>query len=213
MDELELLKKDWQNKDKNLPRLSYDQIHRMIWKRSSSIVKWIFYISILEFVFWTAISISLKGVDLMADFDEINHLIIIQVLTYLGYAGLITFIYLFFLNYKRISVIDNAKQLLKNILRTRKTVNYYVWFNLIYFAVLCLVIMTIQANNNNEFVNLHHQYTQRNNETTFYFLIYGVTLMFILIVGFMIWLFYRLIYGILLGKLKRNYNELKSIDL
>ena len=48
MDELELLKKDWQQKDEHLPRLSYDEIHTMIWKKSSSIVKWIFYISIIE---------------------------------------------------------------------------------------------------------------------------------------------------------------------
>lgn len=213
MDELEFLKKDWQSKEKTLPKLSYGQIHQMIWKRSSSIVKWIFYISIIEFVFWSTISLSLKGTDIMADFDNINHLPIIQVLTYLGYAGLITFIYMFFLNYKRISVMDNAKQLLKNILRTRKTVNYYVWFNLIYFAVLSLVITAIQLNSNNEIVHLHDQFIQKNKETMFYAIFYGFTLLFIAICGFIIWLFYRLIYGILLGKLKKNYNELKRIDL
>ena len=51
MDELELLKKDWQKKEKDLPKLSYDDIYKMIWKKSSSFVKWIFYISIIEFVF------------------------------------------------------------------------------------------------------------------------------------------------------------------
>ena len=55
MDELELLKKDWQKKDEHLPKLSYNEIYTMIWKKSSSIVKWIFYISIMEFVFWIAI--------------------------------------------------------------------------------------------------------------------------------------------------------------
>ena len=50
VDELELLKKDWQKKDEYLPKLSYDEIYQMIWKKSSSIVKWIFYISIIEFV-------------------------------------------------------------------------------------------------------------------------------------------------------------------
>ena len=49
MDELELLKKDWQQREQELPRLSYDDIHRMIWKKSSSLVRWIFYISIIEF--------------------------------------------------------------------------------------------------------------------------------------------------------------------
>lgn len=53
MDELEFLKKDWQRKGEALPRLTFDEIYKMIWKKSSSIVKWIFYISILEFIFWT----------------------------------------------------------------------------------------------------------------------------------------------------------------
>ena len=36
----------------------------------------------------------------------------------------------------------------------------------------------------------------------------------ILLIGVgIIWLFYRLLYGILLRKLYRNYNELKKIDL
>ncbi len=48
-DELELLKKHWQKEDKDLPQLSYNDIHKMIWKKSSSIVKWILIISILEF--------------------------------------------------------------------------------------------------------------------------------------------------------------------
>jgi len=35
MDELELLKKDWQNKEEHLPKLSYEEIYTMIWKKSS----------------------------------------------------------------------------------------------------------------------------------------------------------------------------------
>lgn len=52
MDELELLKKDWQKDDNNYPKKSYNEIYKMILKKSSSIVKWIFIISILEFILW-----------------------------------------------------------------------------------------------------------------------------------------------------------------
>ena len=41
LDELELLKKDWQKREANLPKLSYEEIYPMIKKKSSSIVKWI----------------------------------------------------------------------------------------------------------------------------------------------------------------------------
>jgi hypothetical protein len=40
------------------------------------------------------------------------------------------FIYLFYKNYIRISTIASTKQLMKDILKTRKTVQYYVWYNL-----------------------------------------------------------------------------------
>ena len=37
MDELELLKKDWKRRDSEHPKLSYDDLYGMIWKRSSSL--------------------------------------------------------------------------------------------------------------------------------------------------------------------------------
>ena len=33
MDELELLKKDWQKQEQQLPKLSFDEIYKMIWKK------------------------------------------------------------------------------------------------------------------------------------------------------------------------------------
>ncbi len=54
MDELDLLKKDWNKGDSKYPKLSYNEIYKMILKKSSSIVKWIFIISLLEFGFWLA---------------------------------------------------------------------------------------------------------------------------------------------------------------
>ena len=77
MDELELLKKDWQKQEQGLPKLSYDQIYNMIWKKSSSVVKWIFYVSIVEFLFWITISfipLGSKGIDL----PEANFIVIIN---------------------------------------------------------------------------------------------------------------------------------------
>ena len=35
---------------------------------------------------------------------------------------------------------------------------------------------------------------------------------FVLIILFLFWLFYKLLYGILLRRLQKNYNELKKID-
>ena len=48
MEELDLLKKDWKKQEENQPKLSYNDIDKMIWKKSSSLVKWIFYVSLIE---------------------------------------------------------------------------------------------------------------------------------------------------------------------
>ena len=52
MDELDLLKKDW-NKETKDSRLTAKEIYPMLLKKSSSIVKTLFYISVAELVFWT----------------------------------------------------------------------------------------------------------------------------------------------------------------
>ena len=48
MEGLDLLKKEW-NKESNFPKITESEIYKMIHKKSSSIVKWIFIISILLF--------------------------------------------------------------------------------------------------------------------------------------------------------------------
>ena len=72
LDELELLKKDWQKREANLPKLSYEEIYPMIKKKSSSIVKWIFYISIIEFVFWAGINIVFSGPETMEELKAMH---------------------------------------------------------------------------------------------------------------------------------------------
>ena len=140
MDELELLKKDWQKQEAQLPKLSYEEIYKMIWKKSSSMVKWIFYISVAEFLFWIAMAflprtseqLTGNGAELMRGVE-----LSLEILSYLI---IIYFIFKFYQNYKQISVTDSARNLMKKIIVTRKTVMQYVWFNLILFSVMMIVV-------------------------------------------------------------------------
>ena len=50
------------------------------------------------------------------------------------------------------------------------------------------------------------------NSTKGYFILFGFYFVIILIFTFIIWLFYRLIYGFFMKRLKRNYNELQKIE-
>ena len=51
MDKLDKLKENWQSEEHELPKVSFDKIYKMLLKKSSSIVKWIFVISIVELLF------------------------------------------------------------------------------------------------------------------------------------------------------------------
>lgn len=127
MDELELLKKDWKMKEASLPKLSYEKIYQMIWRRSSSVVKWIFYISIFELIFWLGLDILLKIFDQKPALNIPNEHYIQLGMNIIMYPVILYFIYSFYRNYKNITTTSSVKELMKSILKTRRTVKYYVW--------------------------------------------------------------------------------------
>jgi hypothetical protein len=212
MDELELLKKDWRNKGEQFPKLSYQELYNMLWKKSSSSVKWIFYISLIEFVFWSVLSFLLKDSKNMERLESYHADYVVIPLTVVGYLILGYFLYRFFMNYRKISATDTVSTLLENILRTRKTVKQYVWFNIGYFIVASFIIMGLQLFYDDKIAALIKEKTANGGLPYFYLLFVGSVLLVIGLVSGLIALFYRLVYGILLKRLKDNYNELKKIE-
>jgi len=213
MDELELLKKDWNKNGDKYPKLSYDDIYKMILKKSSSIVKWIFIVSLLEFVFWGIISFALKDTESMQRFKNYNADSIIIPLTIIGYIILAYFFYLFFKNYKTISVTDSAKVLMENILKTRRTVKKYVAFNLIYLVFSTIVVLFIEFDKDTELIDQVQQASANGEVFKFYAIIIIVTLLLLAIAIGVLLLFYWLVYGLLLGRLNKNYKELKKLEM
>ncbi len=213
MDELELLKKDWQKEDSKYPKLTYDEIYKMILKKSSSIVKWIFIISLLEFALWTLVSFGLKDTESMKRFEQYDADMILIPITVLGYIILAYFFYLFFKNYKTISATDSAKNLMENILKTRRTVKYYVAFNLIYLVIATVVVLFIEFDQDQQLIGKLNEASANGEVFKFYatmiisvFVVLGIFIALLL-------LFYYLIYGLLLKRLNRNYKELKRLEV
>ena len=214
MDELELLKKQWQNREQELPKLSYNDIYKMLLKKSSSIVKWIFYISVAEIIFWTILSFfvpesSRKFSD---DIGLHNALIVTNVV---GHLVVMTFVFLFYNNYRKISTTDSIKELMKNILRTRKTVKYFVIYN-VGASVIMIIGLNIYYYLNQDviFQTMVADYGIPANIPKEKFLRVFFLLQFIFAV-FMVGLilvFYRIIYGILLRRLNKNYKELEKLE-
>lgn len=212
MDELDLLKKDWKKQEASLPHLSYNDIYKMLWKKSSSIVKWIFIISILELLFWGLVNIFFADEEFW-DSMELIHLKEFTVGVYIvTYAVTFYFIYCFYRNYQKISSTDDASTLIKNILNTRKTVKYYIGFIIVSTAFTSLIYTY--------FTIKYHSVTVQAEETINYefstlqwLIFFASMIVFIIIVLGLIWLFYRLLYGILLKRLEKNYKEIQKLEV
>lgn len=214
MDELEILKRDWKNKEHSFKRISEKEIYAMLHKRSSSIVKWILVISIAEVLFWTTISILTADDDYFKTLKTYHLNTILPIISAVNYAVLIGFIYLFYKNYKTINAIDTIKQLMISILKTRKTVQYYVWYNLAMVFFSFILVFSFQFMYDPKINELLDSFSQNGgNSNTFYFFIFVIYFVVAIVFVGLIWLFYRLLYGILLKRLYNNYKELKKIDL
>ena len=211
MDQLDKLKKEWQSREQELPKVSYNNIYKMLLKKSSSIVKWIFIISVIELLFW----ISLYFVVPEDNIEVMNEMGIGNIMLYSNIVHFIIFgifIFIFYKNYQSIQVTDNTKKLMQNILKTRKTVRYFVYYNLGMFVLVSIAIDSYFYSRSDQLYEImdfaNKGIPEEGFATTF---IISQIIVGILVVGLLI-VFYWLIYGILLKKLNRNYKELKKMD-
>ncbi len=202
MKELELLKKDWQKNNQKSPNFSELEIYGMLHKKSSSIVKWILIISVLEFLILRALDVySLFNEQSNQNLKKIHLFEFNNYITAINFLVLFFFIYLFYKNYKKISTFSSTKQLMKDILNTRKIVKYYVIYNLFLVFITSVIGLFLMF-----------EYSEKHVDVSFPIIILISVFVPILIVG-LFYLFYQLLYGILLKKLHKNYNDLKQIDL
>lgn len=215
MDQLETLKKEWQTREQVFPKLSYQEIYKMLLKKSSSMVKWIFYISIGELILWTGLSFLIpeSSKQITAEMGLTTTFMIVNIITYVVFA---IFIYLFYKNYNSIRVTDTVKTLMESILRTRRTVKYFVGFNIGAAIILMIGTNIFYYFNKDELYELLSQSYEgyaaipAESFTTIFFL--GQFIGGLIFIGLLM-LFYRLVYGILLRRLRRNYRELKKIEV
>ncbi len=205
MDDLDLLKKDWQKLD-NFNQVSEQDIYGMLHKKSSSIVKWLLIISILEFLLWTVFSLIYDTSEVLKNNDEVFYF---ELLEYFGYCVILLFVFLLYKNYKKISTTGTTKQLMSDILKTKKIVNYYVFYNLIMIVLAFIICFGYVFFINPDNVILKEKFLN-NPKLLFGFIIGLFLVLAVILTAF--WLFYKLLYGILLKKLYSNYEELKKID-
>jgi hypothetical protein len=201
MDLLDNYKKAWDNQPEDANKVSSLEIYKIAQSKSSSIVKWIFIIGIAEFI-------SLNSLYFLIDMDEaLKTYEKLGLINFMFYSGILAYVILFYFlakfyqNYKRISATATTKILMNNILKTRKTVRNYVIFNVGYIVLVIIVVSMALIRMESGTLN-----TKQLLITGF---LISIAIVFIL--G-LYWLFYQLLYGILLRKLKRNHKELAKLD-
>lgn len=205
MDELDFLKKDWQKREKDLPKLSYDEIYQMMLKKSSSTVRWIFYISIFELglgiliIFFYHPSVG----------KEIQLPEFINYFSYLSIPVLLYFTYRFFLNYRRVSTTSSVKGLLENIMKARRTVRFYIVLNMVFgglASILTFIYVYIDQSGGWEV------FSQQAHIKDYLIIFVVAVITTIIVMGLLLGM-YLLLYGFLMGRLKKNYKELKKIEV
>ena len=205
-------KKVWKNQPEEKNKISALEIYKMTQSKSNSIVKWIFIIGLLEFVFWFAINYLCTKNGTLEPYEKLKLISFIENFNYFHYVVVVLFLILFYRNFSLISTVDDTKTLMKNILLVRKTVKWYVYYNLIYVVVFS-IILNILIFNTPDGINIlsgidNESFNQEHMMSVFIIAQIVVIAIMILI----LWLFYYLLYGILLKKLNKNYKELTKLN-
>ena len=205
-------KKVWKNQPEEKNKISALEIYKMTQSKSNSIVKWIFIIGLLEFVFWFAINYLGTKNGALEPYEKLNLINFIDNFNYFHYVVVVIFLILFYRNFSLISTVDDTKTLMKNILLVRKTVKWYVYYNLINVVVFS-IILNILIFNTPDGINIlsgidNESFNQEHMVSVFII----VQIVFIAIMILILWFFYYLLYGILLKKLNKNYKELTKLN-
>jgi hypothetical protein len=211
MDELDLLKKDWKKQEADYPKLTYNEIYKLIHKKSSSVVKWIFIICIAEFIFWGFLNLLIPD-SYFEVYEKLHLKTIINFSYVLHYSVVIGFIYLFYKNYNSICVIDSTSLLMKKIIKTRKTVNYYVYYNIIMTIILSIIINFMMFSDADLLIEVFNPNNKPINADKFFNILLIAQIIALVVMIGILWLYYKIIYGILLKKLNKNYRELETLE-
>lgn len=210
MDELDKLKGAWKSQDYSRDTVSEKDIYKMLLVKSSSYVKWIFYISLIEFGAVILLNLLIDNDKYMSAYEQMGMQNMIIVITVLSYLIMLVFIFLFYKNYRKINVNTDVKTLMQNILNTRKTVKAYIYFNISFMAITSF-IMFYSVFSSSEKTSAYKMLSDIPDDFSTNTLIILIVVVMLLFLGFLL-LIYRLIYGILLKRLKKNYKELEQLD-
>ena len=205
MKELEDLKNKWAEQDFS-QSYSKEEIKNFLQKKSTHSIRWIFFLSIAEFLLY--LSFPLLVPNYLDSFDYYKSLNLYEfsiVTTFLGYVLLLYFMWRFFQNYKNISVANSVKNHLSAILKTRRAVNQYFYFNIAILIVFTIVVLIAALRLDKNIIALQEE------SNSFLMMIFMIGILIAIILG-LFGLLYYFVYGRFLRPLKKNEKELLRME-
>ena len=205
MKELEDLKNKWAEQDFS-QSYSKEEIKNFLQKKSTHSIRWIFYLSIAEFLLY--LSFPLLVPNYLDSFDYYKSLNLYEfsiTTTFLGYVLLLYFMWRFFQNYKNISVANSVKNHLSAILKTRRAVNQYFYFNIAILIVFTIVVLIAALRLDENIIALQEE------SNSFLMMIFMIGILIAIILG-LFGLLYYFVYGRFLRPLKKNEKELLRME-
>lgn len=216
--DLDSFKKTWQEQPVE-PKYDNNEILKMLNKKSRNYMKYIFWISVIEFLFFSVLGVFYliqsnesdsflsilekmgvhKNSQLVAKLDNIYLIVKILSLVVTGF-----FVLKFYQNYRKIKIEEDLKLFIIRIITFKKTVNAFILTN------IGLLLVLISALIGFTFYILNAQNIEFNSSTFTGFIV-GIIVSTILCVS-LIWVYYRLVYGIIISRLDKNLNQLKEIE-
>ena len=216
--DLDSFKKTWQEQPVK-PKYDNNEILKMLNNKSRNYMKYIFWISVVEFLLFSVLGVFYliqnnesdsflsilekmgvhRDVQLITKLDNIYLIVKILSLVVTGF-----FVFKFYQNYRKIRVEEDIKLFIIRIITFKKTVNAFILTN------IGLLLILISALIGFTFYILNVQNIEINSSTFTGFIV-GIIVSTILCV-ILIWVYYRLVYGIIMSRLDKNLNQLKEIE-
>jgi len=205
MKDLKQLKEKWaqQNFEK---QYSKEELNGFLRKKSTYSIKWIFYLSIAEFLVYMGLPLfSPNYIESFAYYKSLQLFGFSIFITITGYILLLYFMWRFFKNYRKITVTSSVKEHLSTILSTRRAVNQYFYANVGLLLIFTLVVFVRAFQMDSSLIDLEQE------DISFLVICFVIGIVVALVLG-LYGLLYYFVYGRFLKPLKRNEKELRQLN-
>lgn len=211
--ELDDLKSIW-GSIKEEKKFDQNQIFKMLKKKSSTTIKWLFIFTLCEFLVFLAFNLYIlisgknffnNDINTLVQANTINNYEIASVFSIVITFGFLIIAYKF---YKKINLNQSVVDLMKNIISFRRLVNLFIVFTILsliassapfYYELGQSIYIAKHANDIEPIIE---------NAKIYGWIAILTSITFIIIIGL---IYYAIIYFLFLKKLQRNLKELREI--